>query len=87
MRPLEVYDLTPREFDNYLQGRLNVIRHDNRMEWERTRWLAFIVTRVAGGKASSPKDLMLLEHEQPSKDEQKARIEMVNKKFPKTLNG
>jgi len=87
LRPLEVYELTPREFDNYIKGVVNLAKAENRSEWERVRWLGFVVSRIAGAKYDSPQDLMLLDHEQPSKAEIESRKKMLKRKFPKKLNG
>lgn len=85
--PLQVYTLTPREFQNHANGYTERMRIEQRMEWERTRWLGWVIARGNGSKADSPKDLMLLEDEMPTEDQQKERMEALNRKFPKRWHG
>lgn len=82
-----MYELTPREFANYAKGRVNIMRAQERMEWERTRWLGFISFKAAGAKIRSPKDLMLLDHERPTDEDKSKRLEAIKRKFPKQIDG
>lgn len=82
-----MYELTPREFANYAKGQENVYRARERMDWERTRYMAWVMARTQGAKIQSPRDMFLLDHERPTKTEQEKRREAIENKFPKQIDG
>lgn len=83
MKPWEVYDFTPREFQNYSQGILDRMKSDQRNDWERTRWLGYIFAQPydTKGRIKSPKDLMLLADEVPDQSKRKKRAEELFRNY------
>ena len=64
------YDLTPREFQNFILGHQEKDEREFRLKWEITRWItAQLATRLSWGKTNirKPQDLIVFPWEKTVK--------------------
>lgn len=55
------------EVQRYIDG----LRRRQRPDWETTRWLGWVVSRIMGGKAEAPDELMTFPWEKETRDPEK----------------
>ena len=83
LTPSSFYEMTLQELQLAAQGHADEYEQRERMEWERTRWLAvrMLSPHVKKGRKLQPQDLGVFPWEKPdpgvklTRDELRARIE------------
>jgi hypothetical protein len=83
IKPLELLEMTPREYANYSKGVQDIWAAEERVEWERIRWLGWVISNHLTGGYKTPKDLQKLPHEMLTKKEQEQKKEKLSSLFPK----
>lgn len=69
----ELYDMTPRQFQNKREGFQRMVEHEVKLIWETTRWNAAINIAPHTKKKVKPRDLMFFPWEQKSATKKKHR--------------
>lgn len=81
----ELYELTPRQFNNMLTGWYDTKQASERIEWERTRWLASLLINIQlpkGKQLKSAQDLAVFEWE---RDPEKEKIDKAEHERRKAI--
>lgn len=73
----ELYDMTPRQFQNKRKGFQRIIEHEMQTKWETTRWLAAITIAPHTKKKLKPRDLIAFPWETKKRVHRAATFEEV----------
>jgi hypothetical protein len=73
----ELYDMTPRQFQNKRQGFQRIIEHEMQTKWETTRWLAAVTIAPHTKRKLRPRDLIAFPWENKKKVHRAASFEEV----------
>jgi hypothetical protein len=73
----ELYDMTPRQFQNKRKGFQRIIEHEMQTKWETTRWLAAITIAPHTKKRLKPRDLIAFPWETKKRIHHAATFEEV----------
>lgn len=81
----QLYDMTPRQFQNKRLGFQRTIEQESRVQWETTRWLAAVTIAPHTKKRIKPRDLILFPWENKRKKHKAATFEEVKEAIKKVF--
>ena len=67
----DFWNSTPREFNNRIEGFLELQQFNQRMEWERCRWATCLIIQPNVTKRLKPTDLIKFDWDKKTKEQQK----------------
>lgn len=81
----ELYDMTPRQFQNKREGFRRMIDHNGQLMWETTRWNAAITIAPHTKKRMKPRDLIAFPWENKKRVHRAASFDEVKQAINKVF--